>query len=100
VAARVNAVDASSAVTLITDAANTVVLRPVLVATSLLGLITTTVVEVVLEINGVDGYEVGVARPGDELEVVGDGEVSNAIPSGVDSAQQVDGRMIQLPYLQ
>lgn len=101
---RVGAVDAPSTVPLITSGTDIVVLSSVLVASSpLLRLVimttTVAVVEVVLQVDRIDGYEVGVARPCDELEVVGDGEVSNAVPAGVDGAQQADGWMIQLPYL-
>jgi hypothetical protein len=52
--------------------------------------VTTTVVvvvaEVVLQVDGIDGHEVRVARASDQLEVVRDGEVSDAVPAGVDGA--------------
>jgi len=91
VAARVGAIDASSTIPLITGTADIVVLRSELVAPycRLLRLVMTTtvvvvvVVEVVLQ---VDGHEVRVARASDQLEVVRDGEVSDAVPAGVDGA--------------
>jgi len=90
VAARVGAIDASSTIPLITGTADIVVLRSELVAPScrLLRLVMTTVVvvEVVLQVDGIDGHEVRVARASDQLEVVRDGEVSDAVPAGVDGA--------------
>lgn len=90
-AAGVGTIDTSSTIPLITGAADIVVLRSELVAPScrLLHLIMTAVVvivEVVLQVDGIDGHEVRVARPSDQLEVVGDGEVSDAVPAGVDGA--------------
>jgi hypothetical protein len=90
VAARVGAIDASSTIPLITGTADIVVLRSELVAPycRLLHLVVTTVVvaEVVLQVDGIDGHEVRVARASDQLEVVRDGEVSDAVPAGVDGA--------------
>lgn len=91
-AARVGAIDASSTIPLITGTADIVVLRSELVAPycRLLRLVVTTVVvvvvEVVLQVDGIDGHEVRVARASDQLEVVRDGEVSDAVPAGVDGA--------------
>lgn len=88
-AARVGAIDASSTIPLITGTADIVVLRSELVAPycRLLRLVmTTVVVEVVLQVDGIDGHEVRVARASDQLEVVRDGEVSDAVPAGVDGA--------------
>lgn len=89
-AARVGAIDASSTIPLITGTADIVVLRSELVAPycRLLRLVMTTVVvaEVVLQVDGIDGHEVRVARASDQLEVVRDGEVSDAVPAGVDGA--------------
>ena len=90
-AARVGAIDASSTIPLITGTADIVVLRSELVAPycPLLRLVVTTVVvvaEVVLQVDGIDGHEVRVARASDQLEVVRDGEVSDAVPAGVDGA--------------
>lgn len=90
-AARVGAIDASSTIPLITGTADIVVLRSELVAPScrLLRLVMTTVVvvvEVVLQVDGIDGHEVRVARASDQLEVVRDCEVSDAVPAGVDGA--------------
>ena len=97
-AARVGTADATSTIPLITGATATtatatdtvVVLRSVLVASSspILYLVMTAVVvvEVVLQVDGIDGHEVRVARASDQLEVVRDGEVSDAVPAGVDGA--------------
>lgn len=89
-AARVGAIDASSTIPLITGTADIVVLRSELVAPycRLLRLVMTTVVvaEVVLQVDRIDGHEVRVARASDQLEVVRDGEVSDAVPAGVDGA--------------
>ena len=88
-AARVDTADATSTIPLITGTADIVVLRSELVAPycRLLRLVMTVgVVEVVLQVDGIDGHEVRVARASDQLEVVRDGEVSDAVPAGVDGA--------------